>query len=191
MGPVLRYARFLASEGVLRGVIGPHEVPRLWERHLVNCAVAASFIPPDVSVCDVGSGAGLPGVVLALCRPDLSVTLLDNQLRRTRFLTDVVADLSLSTRVTVVHARAEQHAEAGAKYAVVTARAVAGLERLGALTAPLADVEGRLVAIRGESASQELAESRVALEDVGWYEPELNTVSSAGATHTIVTAVRR
>ena len=90
-----RYAELLAGDGVLRGLIGPREVPRLWERHLVNCAVLAEVIPPEASVCDLGTGAGLPGLVLAIARPDLRVTLVEPLLRRTTFLEEVVADLGL------------------------------------------------------------------------------------------------
>src|SRR5437899_6333490 len=81
-----RYAEILAGPGVTRGLLGPREVPRLWERHILNCAVVGELLPADIEVCDVGSGAGLPGVVLALSRPDLSVTLLEPLLRRTLFL---------------------------------------------------------------------------------------------------------
>ncbi len=90
-----RYAELLATDGVVRGLIGPREAPRLWDRHLVNCALLAELIPADASVCDIGSGAGLPGLVLAIARPDLTVTLVEPLLRRTTFLEEVAADLGL------------------------------------------------------------------------------------------------
>src|SRR5687768_1434821 len=99
-----RYAELLATEGVLRGLIGPREAPRLWDRHLVNCALLADLVPADSSVADLGSGAGLPGLVLAIARPDLSVTLVEPLLRRTTFLDEVVAELALD-RVEVVRGR--------------------------------------------------------------------------------------
>ena len=103
-----RYAELLATEGVVRGLIGPREAPRLWERHLLNCAVLAELVPESASVADVGSGAGLPGVVLAIARPDLRVTLVEPLLRRTRFLDEVVEELGLQDQVEVVRGRAEE-----------------------------------------------------------------------------------
>src|SRR3954449_533182 len=126
-----RYAELLATDGVVRGLIGPREAPRLWERHLLNCAVVAEMIPYGASVLDVGSGAGLPGIVLAVARPDLSVTLVEPLARRTTFLTEAVDTLGLGTTVTVVRARAEEALRNGTPTAdVVTARAVAPLDRL-------------------------------------------------------------
>src|SRR3954463_15116587 len=90
-----RYAALLATDGVVRGLIGPREAPRLWDRHLVNCALLADLIPPDATVCDIGSGAGLPGLVLAIARPDLRLTLVEPLLRRTTFLEEVVETLGL------------------------------------------------------------------------------------------------
>ena len=103
----VRYAELLADAGVKRGLIGPREVPRLWERHLLNCAVLSEVVPEGVTVCDVGSGAGLPGIPLALVRPDLKITLLEPLLRRTNFLQEVVELLGLD-HVTVVRGRAEE-----------------------------------------------------------------------------------
>jgi 16S rRNA (guanine527-N7)-methyltransferase len=102
-----RYADLLATDGVVRGLIGPREVPRLWERHLVNCALLAEAIPHGADVCDIGSGAGLPGLVLAIARPDLSVTLVEPLLRRSTFLREAVSTLGLQN-VEVVRARAEE-----------------------------------------------------------------------------------
>jgi 16S rRNA (guanine527-N7)-methyltransferase len=124
-----RYVAMLASGGVVRGLIGPREAPRLWDRHLLNCAVISDGIPDGVDVCDVGSGAGLPGLVLALRRPDLRVTLVEPLLRRTDFLSQVVHDLGLDDQVEVVRGRAEE-LHGRVEFAVVTSRAVAPMPRL-------------------------------------------------------------
>lgn len=127
----VRYAELLSEAGVQRGLIGPREVPRLWERHLLNCAVLSEVVPEGVTVCDVGSGAGLPGIPLALVREDLKITLLEPLLRRTTFLTEVVEMLGLD-HVTVVRGRAEEVMGKLQPVHVVTARAVAPLDRLAA-----------------------------------------------------------
>jgi 16S rRNA (guanine527-N7)-methyltransferase len=148
------YADLLATDGVVRGLIGPREAPRLWERHLVNCAVLADAVPEGADVCDVGSGAGLPGLVLAIRRPDLQVTLVEPLLRRTTFLDEAVASLGLAN-VEVVRARAEElhgHREFG----VVTSRAVAPLPRLLDWSMPLVRTDGVLLAMKGASAPEEL-----------------------------------
>ena len=125
------YAELLAGPGVERGLIGPNEVPRLWERHLLNSAAVAGLVPGPCTLVDLGSGAGLPGIVLALLLPESDVTLLEPALRRTIFLEECVADLGLNN-ARVWRARAEQVAGALAAD-VVTARAVAPLDRLAAL----------------------------------------------------------
>jgi 16S rRNA (guanine527-N7)-methyltransferase len=160
-----RYADLLADAGVVRGLLGPREVPRLWERHLLNCAQIAPAFAPRARVCDLGSGAGLPGIVLALARPDLEVTLLEPLLRRTTFLDQVVADLGLE-RVRVLRGRAEDHAGAG--FDAVTARAVAPLERLVGWGLPMVRRPGgMLLAMKGAAAADELAASGAALAAAG------------------------
>jgi len=159
-----RYAHLLSGAGVERGLIGPREVPRLWERHLLNCVQIAGVFDRGASVCDVGSGAGLPGVVLALARPDLTVTLLEPLLRRSRFLDEVVDELDLE-RVTVVRSRAEEYR--GPRFDAVTARAVAPLERLVRWTLPLCRPGGTLVALKGSSAQDELQGAEEALRKAG------------------------
>ena len=128
------YADALAGDGVVRGLIGPREAPRLWERHLLNCALLTELIPPEASVLDIGSGAGLPGIVLAVARPDLTVVLVEPLARRTVFLSETVERLGLS-RTSVVRARAEECRELSGTADVVTARAVAPLDRLVGWTA--------------------------------------------------------
>lgn len=147
------YAERLAGPGVERGLIGPREVDRLWERHLLNSAAVAAAVPDGVGVVDVGSGAGLPGIPLALARPDLHVSLVEPLLRRATFLTEACDALGLD-RVDVVRSRAEDLPNGEAD--VVVARAVAPLPRLLQWTLPLLRPGGRLVAMKGRSAGDEL-----------------------------------
>lgn len=152
------YAHLLATAGVERGLIGPRETPRLWERHLVNCALLAEAIPQGADVADIGSGAGLPGLVLALRRPDLEVTLVEPLLRRSLFLEEAVEALGLA-RVRVVRARAEElHGEN--RFSVVTSRAVAPLGRLLDWSMPLVAPGGALVAMKGSSVRDEIEAAR-------------------------------
>ncbi|MDT0342147.1 16S rRNA (guanine(527)-N(7))-methyltransferase RsmG [Streptomyces litchfieldiae] len=162
----VRYAELLAEIGVARGLIGPREVPRLWERHLLNCAVLSEVVPEQVTVCDVGSGAGLPGIPLALVRPDLRITLLEPLLRRTNFLNEVVELLGLE-QVTVVRGRAEEVMNALTPVHVVTARAVAPLDRLAGWGVPLLRPYGEMLAIKGDTAEEELKAARAALAKLG------------------------
>lgn len=155
-----RFAEVLATDGVARGLLGPREVDRIWERHLFNCAAIAPLIPTGARVIDVGSGAGLPGIVLAIARPDLSVVLVEPLLRRVDFLMEVCSSLNLSA-VSVRRARAEDAADLQAP--AVVARAVAPLDRLLGWCLPLVQPGGRLLAMKGRSAAEELAASTAAL----------------------------
>ena len=152
-----RYVDILASDGVDRGLIGPRELGRLWERHILNSAALAQLIHSGSSVVDVGSGAGLPGIPIAVLRPDLKVTLLEPLLRRSTFLTQIVDDLGLRSRVRVVRARAEDH---GDRYGVVVARALAPLEKLLGWTNPLRTPGGTILALKGQGASEEVDTAR-------------------------------
>jgi 16S rRNA (guanine527-N7)-methyltransferase len=160
-----RFAELLATTGVVRGLIGPREAPRLWERHLLNCAVLGELLPAGVSVIDVGSGAGLPGLVLGIARPDLRITLLEPLARRVTFLEEVVAELGL-TGVAVVRGRAEESVGRLAAD-VVTARAVAPLDRLAGWCLPLVAPGGRLLAMKGSSAADEVARYAPAIRRLG------------------------
>lgn len=171
-----RYAELLATDGVVRGLIGPREVPRLWERHLVNCALLGHAIARDADVCDLGTGAGLPGLVLALDRPDLSVTLVEPLLRRTTFLEEAVAALGLGN-VEVVRARAEE-LHGRRDFSVVTSRAVAPLDRLLGWSMPLVRRDGVMLAMKGSSARSEVDAAEKALRRYGVGEV---TVSTYGA----------
>jgi 16S rRNA (guanine527-N7)-methyltransferase len=158
-----RYAELLAGPGVERGLIGPREVDRIWTRHLLNCAVIEAAVPSDAEVLDIGSGAGLPGLVLAIVRPDLRVELVEPMERRTAFLHEVVAELGL-TGVTVTRARGSEltrHCD------VVTARAVAPLRRLAPEALALVRPGGRLLAMKGQNAQTELQDARAAIEGAG------------------------
>lgn len=163
------YADLLASEGVVRGLIGPREAPRLWGRHLVNCALMAAALPAGSRVADIGSGAGLPGLVLAIARPDITMTLVEPLLRRTTFLEEAVAALALDN-VSVVRGRADA-LHGSETFDVVTARAVAPLERLLGWCMPLVSPAGELVAMKGASVAQEVASATPVLVRLGCAEP--------------------
>jgi 16S rRNA (guanine527-N7)-methyltransferase len=160
-----QYARLLAGPGVTRGLIGPHEIPRLWDRHLLNSAVVAELVPRPGSLVDLGSGAGLPGIVLALLLPDVAVTLLEPMQRRVAFLTECVAALGL-VNATVLRGRAEDWAGKLAADAV-TARAVAPLARLAPLALGLVRPGGIVLAVKGAGAEREVAAARRALQRAG------------------------
>lgn len=160
---VERYVGFLSTAGVERGLIGPREVPRLWERHILNSAVVMPRIPHGATVADVGTGAGLPGLVWAIARPDLSVTLIEPLLRRTVFLDEMCEELELDN-VRVVRARAEEVHE---EFDVVTARAVAALEKLGRWCLPLVRSGGVLLALKGRTAQQEVDSATKTLNKLG------------------------
>lgn len=150
----IAYAELLATDGIVRGLIGPREVPRLWDRHLLNCAVVTDLVEPGATVCDIGSGAGLPGLVMAIRRPDLQVTLVEPLLRRTTFLSEAV-DVLRVANVEVVRGRAE---EFGGRrtFDVVTSRAVAPLDRLSRWSLPLTRSGGMFLSMKGSSASEEV-----------------------------------
>ncbi|WP_419996548.1 16S rRNA (guanine(527)-N(7))-methyltransferase RsmG [Streptomyces boninensis] len=184
----VRYGELLADAGVRRGLIGPREVPRLWERHLLNCAVLSEVVPEGVSVCDVGSGAGLPGIPLALVRPDLRITLLEPLLRRTTFLQEVVELLGLD-HVSVVRGRAEEVLGTFEPVHVVTARAVAPLDRLAGWGIPLLRPYGQMLALKGDTAAEELQTHKAALAKLGVEETSI-VHAGAGVVTPSTTVVR-
>ena len=149
---IQRYAELLSSTGIERGLIGPKEGDRIWERHIANCIPITTIIPNGVRVADIGSGAGLPGIVIALARPDLKVSLIEPLQRRVDFLNEVVAELALE--VEVIRGRAERVKK---QFEIVTARAVAPLEKLIQISWHMIPRGGCLMAIKGESAADEIA----------------------------------
>jgi 16S rRNA (guanine527-N7)-methyltransferase len=188
------YGEFLADAGVERGLIGPREVPRLWDRHLLNCAVAVPLVPEGSDVIDVGSGAGLPGIVWAIIRDDITVTCLEPLQRRATFLEEAVAALGLGDRVSVVRARAEDIVRGrgpvtSLRARVVTARAVAPLDRLAGWTVPLVRAGGELLALKGRSAADEVASAQSTLERLGIVQVSIVEVG-AGVVDPPTTVVR-
>jgi 16S rRNA (guanine527-N7)-methyltransferase len=171
----IEYAELLVAHGVERGLIGPREVARLWDRHLLNSAIVGEVIPRTVRVVDLGSGAGLPGIPLAIARPDLDITLLEPMARRVEWLEHVARTLGLG--VTVVRGRAEEPAikrrVSGAD--VVVARAVAPLAKLCEWSLPLLRQGGSLVAMKGASAAEEVARDRQAVARAGGSEPRIES----------------
>ena len=170
----LRYVDIMATAGGSRRLLGPREVSRLWKRHLLNWAVGAEAAPPGARVADIGSCAGLPGLCWALARPDLTVVLVEPLLRRATFLEEVVADLGMSS-VSVLRSRAEDIAGTDAEFDVVTARAVAPLDRLLPWCAPLTRRGGTVVALKGQAVDAELAAARPGLPALGLSEPVVRT----------------
>ncbi|MBO0849938.1 MAG: 16S rRNA (guanine(527)-N(7))-methyltransferase RsmG [Pseudonocardia sp.] len=175
-----RYVELLADTGVTHGLIGPREGERIWERHVLNCAVLTELIEPQARLLDIGSGAGLPGIPLALARPDLEIVLLEPLARRVDWLRAAVHELGLL--VTVVRGRAEER-EVRREWRgadVVTARAVAPLARLAGWALPLLRTGGRLLAVKGESASDEVMRDRAAVRGFGGSVPR---VVQCGGAH--------
>ncbi len=181
------YARMLAGPGVERGLIGPSEAARIWDRHLLNSAAVAELVPAHCEIADLGSGAGLPGVVLAILRPDAHVVLVDPMARRTAFLAECAERLGL-TNVTVRRGRAEELA-GQIEADLVTARAVASLDKLAGLAAGLARPGGTVLAIKGASALAELDRARPVLDRLGAWGAEV-VVVGAGVLAQPTTVVR-
>jgi 16S rRNA (guanine527-N7)-methyltransferase len=180
LGLAERYAALLAGPAVEQGLIGPRETARLWDRHLMNCAAVAELVPPACSVIDLGSGAGLPGVVIAMLRPDAKVVLLEPMARRVAFLEECIRELGLAN-TSVCRGRAE---EMNGRLAadVVTARAVAPMDRLAGLALGLARPGGLVLAMKGAGAAEELARAapvlrRLRARDVAVVHPGSGKVS--------------
>ena len=186
MAEAQAYARWLATDGVERGLIGPREVERIWDRHLLNSAAVASEVPHGAHVLDAGSGAGLPGIPLALARPDLTVTLVEPLLRRATALTEVCGALGRAG-LDVRRARVEELPRSSAE--VIVARAVAPLGRLATWTLPRLVDGGRLVAMKGRTADEEVAEAESTLRRLGarsWEVRDLVLPTGLTATRAVV-----
>ena len=185
--PVIsQYVDILARRGVERGLIGPREVHRLWERHIINSVAIADLLAAGSTAIDVGSGAGLPGIPLALRRPDLRMTLLEPLLRRVTFLGEVVEELALSAHVNVVRGRAEGHRST---YDAVLSRAVAPLGRLIDWCVPLLAPGGAMLALKGQSAEREVAAADPVLQQRGLRAEVLSVEADPGAGPTTVVRV--
>lgn len=167
----VRYVEHLCTTGITHGLLGPREVPRMWERHVLNCAVVGPELPASGTVADVGSGAGLPGIALALTRTDVEFTLIEPMERRVDWLDMVIKDLGL-TNVQVIRARAEEVTDE-VMADVVTARAVSALKKLIPMTVPLLDDEGQLLFLKGRSAEEEIAAAEKALKRFKLRKPEV------------------
>lgn len=156
-----RYVDILTTRGVEWGLMGPKEAPRIWGRHIFNSAALSTLMPEGCQVADVGSGAGLPGIPLAIARPDIRITLIEPLLRRSNFLTGVVEELGLGDRVDVLRGRAE---DVGQHFDIVTARAVAKLPTLVGWTRGLIGQGGELLGLKGASAQEELDNAQKVLK---------------------------
>lgn len=183
-GMAIRYVEFLSTAGLERGLMGPRERPRLWDRHVLNCAAGASHLNDGESVVDIGSGAGLPGIPLALARPDLAITLVEPLLRRATFLQEIIDVLGIDVRV--IRGRAEEKAiiDAAGGADVVTSRAVAPLAKLAGWSAPLLRTGGRMVALKGSSAAEEIQRDSAALRKLGFDDPRVEVVAAPDAEET-------
>jgi 16S rRNA (guanine527-N7)-methyltransferase len=196
-GPALeraqRYAEILAGAGAERGLIGPREVDRLWDRHILNSVAVAELLEPNERVVDIGSGAGLPGIPLALARPDIRMTLIEPLLRRSNFLREVIEELGIDA--TVVRGRAEESTvrqRVGEMDAVVS-RAVASLDKLTKWSLPLLRGGGRMLAIKGERAEDEIRQHRRVMASLGAFDERVVTCGTdyLNPPVTVVVARRR
>ena len=187
---VAHYAEMLRGQGELRGLIGPREVPRIWERHILNSAAVVPYLPASGTVADIGSGAGLPGVVVAAMRPELEVILVEPMERRTTWLSEVVAELGLPN-IQVKRGRAEEF-HGAFEVDAVTSRAVAALSKLVRMSMPLVRVGGEMVILKGRSVAQEVEPARKVLQKYGSGTPDvLEGVTVEGVEATTIVRVRR
>ncbi|MDN5725260.1 MAG: 16S rRNA (guanine(527)-N(7))-methyltransferase RsmG [Propionibacteriales bacterium] len=183
-----QYAEILAGRGIEWGLLGPREADRIWDRHILNSAALASLVSENATVVDVGSGAGLPGIPLAIARPDLRVTCIEPLLRRANFLELAIEELDLSDRVTVVRDRAEDHRSS---YDVVTSRALAPLDKLVRWSWPLVTAGGAVLAIKGASAGEEVIRHERSLTRQKLMAEVLSVRASPDAEPATVVRIRR
>jgi 16S rRNA (guanine527-N7)-methyltransferase len=187
---VAGFDRLLREEGERRGLIGPREVERLWERHLLNSAALVQYLPDAGTVIDVGSGAGLPGVVVAMMRPHLDLVLIEPMERRVTWLAEVVDHFGLDN-VVVRRGRAEEY-HGALEADVVTSRAVANLTKLARMSLPLVRRGGRMVVLKGRNAAIEIESARAVLRKFRAEEPELLLGATVeGVEPTTIVSVRR
>ncbi|MFF3063549.1 16S rRNA (guanine(527)-N(7))-methyltransferase RsmG [Oerskovia sp. NPDC057915] len=188
--PVARFADMLHDQGELRGLIGPREVSRIWERHILNSAAVVQFLPEKGTIADIGSGAGLPGIVIAAMRPESQVLLIEPMERRCAWLSEVVDELEL-TNVEVKRGRAEEY-HGAFQCDAVTSRAVAALEKLARMSLPLVERGGEMVVLKGRNVVNEIEPARKVLRKYKTEEPEiLEAFSVEGVESTTVLRIRR
>ena len=180
----IRYVEILSTAGLERGLMGPRERPRLWDRHVLNSTAASGSLGDGESVVDIGSGAGLPGIPLALARPDLRVTLVEPLLRRVTFLEEVVEELELDIHILRGRAEEKDVIEQAGDADVVISRAVAPLAKLAGWSAPLLRTGGRMIALKGLSASEEVERDAKALRKLGFEDVRVEIVSAPDAEET-------
>lgn len=185
----IAYHESLATDATTRGFIGPREKPRLWDRHLYNCAVIGEAIPEGARVIDIGSGAGLPGIPLAIARPDLQVTLLEPLLKRSNYLAEITEKLGLDN-VTVIRDRAENLGK-DTQFDVVTSRAVAPLAKLARWSLPLCKPGGMMLAMKGASASEEIERDKSEIKRAQGERVEIITVGAELEESTTLIRVHR
>ncbi|AGN20612.1 MULTISPECIES: 16S rRNA (guanine(527)-N(7))-methyltransferase RsmG [Corynebacterium] len=176
----IAYHESLATDGSVRGFIGPREVPRLWDRHILNCGVIGEAMDEGISVADIGSGAGLPGIPLAIARPDLNITLIEPLLKRSVYLNEVKEALNLDN-VTVIRGRAEEKVvrKQVGLVDIVTSRAVAPLGKLATWSLPLVKIGGRMVAMKGSSVEEEIERDAKEIRKAGGTDIKVYTVGEA------------
>lgn len=181
-----RFVEHLCTTGIEHGLLGPREVPRMWSRHLLNCAALAPELPPGGDIADVGSGAGLPGIALAIARPDCHVTMVEPMERRIQWMDTVAKDLGLEN-VELIRARAEEVTDE-VMADVVTARAVSSLKTLIPMTAPLMAEDARLMLLKGRSAQDEIAAAHKVIQKHKLARPAVHTLGD-GVLETPTTVV--
>ncbi|MBE7700199.1 16S rRNA (guanine(527)-N(7))-methyltransferase RsmG [Oerskovia sp. Sa1BUA8] len=187
---VARFAEMLRDQGELRGLIGPREVSRIWDRHILNSAAVVQFLPETGTIADIGSGAGLPGIVIAAMRPEAEVLLIEPMERRCVWLSEVIEELGLAN-VEVKRGRAEEY-HGAFQCEAVTSRAVAALEKLARMSLPLVERGGEMVVLKGRNVTQEIEPARKVLRKYKTEEPEiLEAFSIEGVEPTTVLRVRR
>jgi 16S rRNA (guanine527-N7)-methyltransferase len=191
LGLARAYTENLAAASDTLGLLGPRELPRIWTRHVINSALVAQLLEPNARVADIGSGAGLPGIPMAIARPDCHFTLIEPMERRSQWLSGQVQSLGL-TNVTVLRARAEEVSEAG--FDLVTARAVAPLKKLIRLIRPLLGVagsRGQFAVIKGGKAAEEIVDAKNELKKLGFESPEIKTLGLGVASETVTVVTAR
>lgn len=188
--PLAAFRERLRAEGELRGLVGPREVSRLWERHILNSAAVVPYLGEARTVADVGSGAGLPGVVIAIMRPDAEVHLIEPMERRTAWLTEIARDLALEN-VQVKRGRAEEY-HGALEVDAATSRAVAALAKLARMSLPLVRRGGEMVVLKGRNVAQEVDPARKVLRSFATGEPEIfEGTTVTGVESTTIVRIRR